>query len=183
MLSESPVTAGFGLLRMACLPIIRPAFQARNASLIANLAKGIDWFPAEAIRPAVCSGLRSVNRMGMDAENRKRFQQPLGRCALQLCAWSACFGSLFRSGLFLLLLTLSWLNSALSAGEVAIDFPVGDPELPIQITAQRGTHWQQGSYEVWYLDHCQVRQGGVAASGSRAIIWLDRSDPFHKRLD
>ena len=39
MLSELPLGVGFGLLRMAWLPIIRPAFQVRNAALIANLVR------------------------------------------------------------------------------------------------------------------------------------------------
>ena len=128
MLSESPASAGFGLLQMACLPIIRPAFQARNAALIANLVKGIDRFPAEAIRPTAWSGLRSVKHMGKDAENRNRFQQPFGRCALRLCAWPVGSGSSFVSILLLLLLSFSWFSGVLTADEVAIDFPVGNPE-------------------------------------------------------
>ncbi|MFP6621486.1 MAG: hypothetical protein VB877_19230, partial [Pirellulaceae bacterium] len=71
----------------------------------------------------------------------------------------------------------------LGAGEVSVDFPVGNPKLPIQLTAQRGTHWTQGSYQVWYLERCQLQQGGVTASGNHAVIWIDRADPFHKRFD
>jgi len=121
--------------------------------------------------------------MGRDAENRRGFKEPLGRCALDLCTNRNSRTVLFRNTFLLLFSCWSWFSVTLNADEVSIDFPVGDPALPIQIRAQQGTHWEQGSYEVWYLDHCQVRQGGVAASSSRAIIWLDRSDPFHKRLD
>ena len=125
--------------------------------------------------------------MGMDAEYRKRFPQPFGRLAPLLCAHHAQLANLLRLVSVLFLVGFSWAlfcgPGFLIAGEVAIDFPVGDPELPIRIMADRGARWEQGSYEVWYLQDCQVRQGEVKATSSQALIWIDRSDPFHKRFD
>ena len=103
----------------------------------------------------MCSGLGSVKRMGMDAEHRKRFQQPFGRLAPLLCAHHAQLANPLRIVFVLFLVGSCWTlfcgPSFLVAGEVAIDFPVGDPELPIRIRADRGAHWKKGSYEVWYL--------------------------------
>jgi len=122
--------------------------------------------------------------MGKDAANQKRFQQPLGWLAPLACADCIHRRSYRRSLHYLLAATFLLLGlSHVGAGEVSVDFPVGNPELPIQITAQRGAQWTQGSYEVWYLERCQLRQGGVTASGNHAVIWIDRADPFHKRFD
>ena len=182
MLSVGTPGLIFALLHAACLSIIRPAFQAGATFQMVAPGNGSVPSSPQRYRPPSPAAPDPVNHMGKDAENQTRFPRPLNRFALGLRrAWIGiprCFS---------LLLAISWMwifaSTYVSGNEVAIDFPAGDPSLPIQLNAERGAHWNQGSYEVWYLEGCQVRQGGVTATGKQAIIWIDRADPFHKRFD
>jgi hypothetical protein len=64
-----------------------------------------------------------------------------------------------------------------AAGLLAgIELPLQDTQSPVFIKAEAGFHWQQGSYEVWYLRDCQVQQGGALFQGAEGIAWIDLTD-------
>jgi hypothetical protein len=71
-------------------------------------------------------------------------------------------------------LTLAW---DWGAGEVSagIDLPPAELAAPISLTADEGSNWRQGAYEIWHLrGNLSVTQGATSASASEAIVWLDR---------
>ncbi|MDE0818055.1 MAG: hypothetical protein OSA92_10355, partial [Pirellulaceae bacterium] len=60
---------------------------------------------------------------------------------------------------------------------VEIQFPTNQNNAPITITGDVGFTWTVGSYEVWQLSQCQLRQGSFSAHGQSAVLWIDRTDP------
>jgi hypothetical protein len=86
-----------------------------------------------------------------------------------------------------------WIGVALVAVFVAlavgkpsiaadIELPVAPLSAPIRIRAGGATHWPQGSYEVWLLrGDCRIQQGDVTASGSEAVLWIDRAEAYSGR--
>ena len=58
-----------------------------------------------------------------------------------------------------------------------IEVLLEDTTSPLLLKAEAGFHWEQGSYEVWYLRGCSVRQGEAVFEGAEGIAWIDRADP------
>ncbi|MCA9102878.1 MAG: LPS-assembly protein LptD [Planctomycetales bacterium] len=72
-------------------------------------------------------------------------------------------------------LSLAWWGSPGSA-RADIDLPPADLASPISLSADEGTTWQQGAYEIWHLrGHLEVAQGDTNAHADEAIVWIDRS--------
>ena len=54
--------------------------------------------------------------------------------------------------------------------------PRPDLAAPVIISAELGSRWQQGSYEVWVLrGNCRIRQGTDTAASHEAVVWIDRT--------
>ena len=71
-----------------------------------------------------------------------------------------------------------WMATVCGIAPVAaqIDLPESQRSEPITIRAARGSHWQQGAYEVWVLEgDCRIRQGAGLARSRQAVLWIDRS--------
>ena len=75
------------------------------------------------------------------------------------------------------LVALILVSSPLGEIRAEIELPVGSPEQAIVLGAEAGRSWQQGSYEVWYLRGCQLRQGGMIIEGAEGIAWVEPGDP------
>ena len=54
--------------------------------------------------------------------------------------------------------------------------PVSGVE-PVAVNAQWGNRWQAGTYEVWVLGNCEIRQGKRSARGREAVLWIQRTEP------
>ncbi len=55
-----------------------------------------------------------------------------------------------------------------------VRLPKPDESSPIVITADEGTHWTQGSYEVWVLQgSCSIAQGASSARSQEGVVWLE----------
>ncbi len=59
-----------------------------------------------------------------------------------------------------------------------VELPGANLNTVIDISADQGSRWQQGEFEVWYLrGRCMIRQARMTARGDQAIIWVDRAAP------
>ncbi len=56
-----------------------------------------------------------------------------------------------------------------------VDLPLTDTVLPLSISAQSASHWEQGCYEVWVLEgDCRIEQGRSTATSEAAVVWVLR---------
>src|SRR5262245_61079081 len=86
-------------------------------------------------------------------------------CALR---WRTRLARLFAALLFSLLPVLAFAK---------VDLPTPDIELPIKVSAQRSTHWVQGSFDVWALSgDCAIEQGLSTAKADEVVLWVLRED-------
>ena len=72
----------------------------------------------------------------------------------------------------------------LSCGAIAraeIELPRPDPNQTISISAATASRWEQGAYEVWLLQRCQISQGLTVAKADDAVLWIKRSGEFGNR--
>jgi hypothetical protein len=60
--------------------------------------------------------------------------------------------------------------------------PSGDSRESIEIRGAEGEHWRQGSYDVWLLRECSIRQGSFTARAGEAVLWIDRTEPFNGEM-
>jgi len=85
-------------------------------------------------------------------------------------AWKA----VLRMTCFIAGFVFAWAWRA-AAAEVRLPQP--NRSEPISVTAQAGTRWAQGAYEVWVLQgDCRIQQGSDSASGNEAVLWILRQD-------
>jgi hypothetical protein len=53
---------------------------------------------------------------------------------------------------------------------------------PITVTAQAGTRWTQGAYEIWVLQgDCRLQQGSDTATSNEAVLWILRQDVTQRK--
>ena len=69
------------------------------------------------------------------------------------------------------------LSSPATGLLAGIELLLEETQSPVLIKAEAGFHWQQGSYEVWYMRECQVQQGEALFQGAEGIAWIDLTDP------
>lgn len=78
-----------------------------------------------------------------------------------------------RVGTALLAGLLLGVTSPAAAAEVRLPQPSRSE--PILITAQSGTRWTEGAYEVWALQgDCRIQQGNDSAASQEAVLWILR---------
>ncbi|MCC7086943.1 MAG: hypothetical protein IT427_18240 [Pirellulales bacterium] len=59
-----------------------------------------------------------------------------------------------------------------------VELPQPDPSQPIVITAEHGSHWTEGAYEVWQLrGNCRIQQGVSRTTANEAMLWIDHAGP------
>lgn len=64
-----------------------------------------------------------------------------------------------------------------SATAATVDLPALDPGDPVTASADEGSTWTQGSYEVWVLrGNCVITQGNSTARSREAVLWIDRDN-------
>lgn len=76
-------------------------------------------------------------------------------------------------------MAMGWLV-ALAGGPALgeVQLPPSLASEPILVTAQAGTRWTQGSYEVWVLQGgCRIAQGHDTAASREAVLWILRHGP------
>jgi hypothetical protein len=68
--------------------------------------------------------------------------------------------------------------SCLAAPALAdIRLPVGQPDNPIEVTAESAYRWTEGAYDVWVLrGNCRIVQGASTAGSRQAVLWIDRNN-------
>jgi hypothetical protein len=55
-----------------------------------------------------------------------------------------------------------------------IELPSTSDNLPLSVTADSGTHWTEGSFEVWVLrGNCRIQQGPDTAASNEAVLWVE----------
>lgn len=60
-----------------------------------------------------------------------------------------------------------------SGWQATVEFPPVSPSEPVKISAQQGTRWTEGSYQVWNLEgNVQIAQGSGRVCSERAVVWL-----------
>lgn len=94
-------------------------------------------------------------------------------CRPRLVAWLWAVASpviLLGTSVFTLLLNTNGLHAQ------QIEFADQDIQTPVLITGQRGHFWNQGHYEIWEIEQCVIRHGLFSATGSRAVLWVDRAN-------
>ena len=68
-------------------------------------------------------------------------------------------------------------TTTLREASAQIHTPTPTPQGPVVISAASASRWQEGSYEVWWLQgHCQIQQGRTRSAGEQAVVWIERSD-------
>lgn len=68
---------------------------------------------------------------------------------------------------------------AVSPANAQVDLWEPRSSEPIAVSAESGTCWVQGSYEVWVLrGNCRIVQSHDVATGREAVVWVDRADPL-----
>jgi len=68
------------------------------------------------------------------------------------------------------------LVGVLSQASAQVELPQPDLAEPIVVSAEVGSQWQQGAYEVWVLrGNCRIRQGTDTAASQEAVVWVDRT--------
>ena len=81
-----------------------------------------------------------------------------------------------RRALLRAFVALACLLPARARADIALPEP--NPELPIVVTADTGTHWTEGAYDVWLLEgNCQLGQGPATARSRSAVLWIDNTRP------
>jgi len=110
-----------------------------------------------------------------DASLLKRISPDKAAGTLRAARPSRADARTLRLGVAVLLgAVLAWACPA-SAAEVRLPQPRRSE--PITVTAQAGTRWTQGAYEVWVLQgECRIQQGTDSASSQEAVLWIQRHD-------
>lgn len=68
------------------------------------------------------------------------------------------------------------LCAAPAAGQV--ELPRTDAVHPITVSAERGSRWTEGAYEVWVLEGgVRIGQGPSVAQSREAVVWIARNSP------
>lgn len=81
-------------------------------------------------------------------------------------------------GLAVLLAGLFAVLAAVCPAEAQVDLPRGTIDQPIAVTADWGSRWTEGSYEVWTLQgNCRLQQGQDTATAREAVLWIERNSP------
>jgi hypothetical protein len=78
----------------------------------------------------------------------------------------------------------AWLGIVLAATQSSaqIELPEFDRAAALDISADAGNRWQQGSYEVWLLrGNCRIAQGEGVAQSREAVVWIQRKEPMDER--
>ena len=64
-----------------------------------------------------------------------------------------------------------------SWSQAEVDLPEALSPDPVQITAEAGNRWIEGSSEVWVLrGHCRIQQGSSTAQAQEAVVWINGPD-------
>jgi hypothetical protein len=62
--------------------------------------------------------------------------------------------------------------------DAQVELPQLDPSFPVVVSAQHGSKWTEGAYEVWLLrGNCRIDQGNSRTSANEAMLWIDHSNP------
>ena len=73
------------------------------------------------------------------------------------------------------------MAGCLSDAAGQIELPEPDLAAPVIVSAEFGSSWRQGVYEVWVLrGNCRIRQGTDTATSHEAVLWIDRTDTVEK---
>jgi len=77
-------------------------------------------------------------------------------------------------------LAAAWFVTPGAAHADVIEAPPGERHAPFYATADEGTRFEQGAYEVWSLrGNCQLTQGARQAQARSAVLWIDRAAAQH----
>lgn len=109
-------------------------------------------------------------RVGLN-RHRQPTVEPAGCRATRSRAWSDA-ARLLVIGLLSLLLT--------SQSFAQVELPT-ETSPAISIAAREGYHWTQGSYDVWLVKDCQLRQGRTTARAKEAVLWITQPTPTRDR--
>ena len=59
-----------------------------------------------------------------------------------------------------------------------IELPTGNLNDRIEVAADGGSHWVEGSYDVYLLrGNCYIHQGLTYARSREAVLWIERGGP------
>ena len=95
------------------------------------------------------------------------------RCSPLVRFWRLglhCARSVLSAAIIVAILTLRCWSSDIGIVQ-------SDPTLPITVSADGCSRWQQGEYEVYHLrGNCYLNQGLTYARAPEAVVWVDRPE-------
>lgn len=61
--------------------------------------------------------------------------------------------------------------------EAQVELPEPSSGAPLDISAEAGNHWIEGSYEIWILrGNCRLRQADAEARAEEAVVWISQAE-------
>ena len=134
----------------------------------------VSWgvYSSRLVGQFVWQGSPDAESTSLPKSNARERAQSTLRTAAHVARWGLV--------LCVALLAGSWPSQTTLA---EVTQPVVAPQESITIEAARGSHWQEGEYEVWLLDgNCRIQQGSLVGRSPAAVVWILRGAPTEQWL-